>query len=155
MATKKSSKKSAKKTSKKRATRKREPVVRLSADEKQRMLKAGDDLDDMISELETAWRAVSRKVKVPGVTPASLAAVGRRAAQARAKEVALETKLLAKLAPLRDARMRAGHEALSVLYKVRKIAHAIGDGDPEVAEAFERFDALFSERHQGDRSGPS
>ncbi|UJR78576.1 hypothetical protein [Sandaracinus amylolyticus] len=146
MATKKSTKKSAKKTNSKRTARKSEAAARLSSDEKARMLKPGEDLDEMIETFESGWRAVAKKVKVPGVTPAALAASGRRAAQARAKETALETKLLAKLAPLRDQRMRAGDEAMRLLFKARKIARAVADGDPEVAEAFARFDELFGTR---------
>lgn len=139
-------KKTAKKSTTKKISRKKAPLARLSSDEKLRMLKAGDDVDDLVGEFTSAWRAVSRKVKVPGASPASLDALGRKAAKARAKETTLETKLLAKLAPLSDARMRAGDEALRMLYKARKIARAVADGDQEVAEAFARFDDLMSER---------
>lgn len=130
----------------KKISRKKTVPARLSSDEKLRMLKAGDDVDDLVHEFTTAWAGVSRKVKVPGASPAGLAALGRKVVRARQKEIALEAKLRAQLAPRSDARMRAGDEALRMLYKARKIARAVADGDPEVAEAFARFDAMMSER---------
>ena len=144
----KATKKAAKKTAKKaeaparRAASRRAPV-RLSPSERASLLKPGEELDELLTDVADAWRAVASKVKVAGLTPAKLDALSRAATKAAKKESDLAAKQAAKLAPLTDARMRAGDAAYREALKVKRIADAISATDPEVAEAFERVTERF------------
>jgi hypothetical protein len=143
---KKTTAKRAKKTTKPtRRTRRRATVPRLSASDKAGMLKPGEDLDELIDDVLAAWRRVGKKVHAADVTAAKLAALSRRAVTAAKREAELAARQAAKLAPLSDARMRTADAAYRAALKVKRVADAVAESDPDVADAFasvaERFRA--------------
>lgn len=154
----KTAKKSAKKkatkpkTAKKKAARAKKPAApRLSAADKKQLLKPGEDLDEIITDTLQAWDLVARQVRVPGLSPAKLRSLLQKALRDVEREATLSAKQAARLAPLTDARMRSSDAAYRAALKVKKIADAIGDTDPGVAEAF----ATVSERfRRGSRTEP-
>lgn len=150
---KKATKKAAKKSQASKRPAKRKAIVRLSAEERQRLTKPGADLDELVIAFARALRAVARKVKIPGVTASRLESAMRRASKVRARLTVAEEKAEAKLAPLRDATLQAEDAAYRMLLRAKKIADAVGEGEPEVAEAFGTFTKTFSERFA--RSAPS
>lgn len=136
--------KTAKKAAKRKSARAKKPAAaRLSAAEKAQLLKPGEDLDEIIAETLQAWELVAKKVRVPGLSPAKLRSLLKKALRDVERENALYAKQAAKLAPLTDARMKSSDAAYRAGLKVKRIADAIGDTDPAVAEAFasvgERF----------------
>jgi hypothetical protein len=116
---------------------------RLTLEAKQAMLKPGDDLNELVAEILTAWSRVARKVRVADVSSAKLASLLTKAMRASAREAALVAKQEAKLAPLSDARIIASDAVYRAALKVKRIADAVAASDADVAEAFagvsERF----------------
>jgi hypothetical protein len=151
------SKKSKKKTAKKAATKaparkKTAAKPRLSVAERQAALKPGDDLNELLEEIATAWRSVARKVRVDGLSVAKLASLAKKADAAAKKEADLAAKQQAKLAPLTDARILARDAAYRAGLKVKRIADALATDDTEVADAF----AVVTERfRRGSTPSPS
>jgi len=163
---KKKSKPAAKKqptsAAKPRARAKKAAPVRLSGADRQAKLKPGDSLNEFLDDIQTAWSLVKNKVRVPGVTLASLARKQRVAAKKTKTESDLIAKQQAKLAPLTDARIIANDDGYRDGLKVKRIADAIAETDPEVAEAFatvnERFrnapSAASADTTTADPNGP-
>jgi hypothetical protein len=123
--------------------RAKKAAPRLTAEEKLAKLKPGDDLDELVDEVLTAWSRVGKRVRVADVTPASLRSLMSKADRTARRESELAAKQAAKLAPLSDARLVAMDAAYRAALKVKRIADAITTADTEVAEAFasvtERF----------------
>jgi hypothetical protein len=142
---KKTQKKAAKKIAKK-TVRRSQPKPRLSAAEKQAALKPGENLDDLIAAVVTAWSGVTRKVRVEGVSTSKLTSLARKAERAAAKEAALIAKQEAKLAPLSDERIRTADAAYRAALRVKRIADAVAAEDQAVADAFETVNARFRSR---------
>ena len=121
----------------------REAPVRLSYDEKLRKLKPGDDLNELVQEILTAWSQVKRKIRVADVTPAKLGSLLAKADRASRREAALAARQQAKLAPLADARIVANDAVYRAALKVKRIADAVGATDTDVSEAFARITERF------------
>ena len=117
--------------------------ARLTYEEKLTKLKPGDDLNELVQEILTAWGQVKRQVRVADVSPARLSALLAKASRAARREAELAARQEARLAPLSDARIVANDAAYRAALKVKRIADAVGAADPSVAEAFagvtERF----------------
>lgn len=141
-APKKSAKSAPKKAAKKTKSAKKAPV-RLSYEEKLSKLKPGDDLNELVQEILTAWSRVKRQVRVADVSPAKLSSLLKKASRASQREADLAAKQQAKLAPLSDARIVANDAVYRAALKVKRIADAVGAADTNVSEAFagvaERF----------------
>jgi len=137
---------------KKTARAKKPAAARLSAAEKAQLLKPGEDLDEIIAETLHAWELVARKVRVPGLSPAKLRSLLKKALRDVERENALYAKQAAKLAPLTDARMKSSDAAYRAGLKVKRIADAIGDTDPAVADAFASVGERF---RRGGRTEPT
>ena len=134
---------SEKKSRKTAPARKKTPPPRLTTEEKLSKLKPGDDLNELVAEVATAWSLVSRKVRVADVSIAKLRSLGKKAQKAQTREAELAAKQGAKLAPVSDARIIANDAAYRAALQVKRIADAVGTTNPSVAEAFagvtERF----------------
>lgn len=143
MAANKRSKKTAKKkTAKKNRSAGGRPPA-LSIADKQSMLKPGDDFAPLAARFIETWKQHSRTVRSPDTTVARLGALLRKAEKAAAKERDLERKLVERLRPLSDARLRAGHELMNATLNVWDIVKALSDERPELEESFSFFrDAL-------------
>ena len=139
---KKKASKPSKKSAPSKAARRKGPPARLSTSEKLGKLKPGDDLNELIADILSAWSLVSRKVRVGDVTRAQLGSLARKAEKASARESALASKQAAKLAPLTDARLVANDAAYRAALKIKRIADAVAETDQAVADAF----ATVSER---------
>ena len=55
------------------------------------------------------------------------------------------------LAPMRDAAMQAEDAAYRMLLRSKKIADAVAEGEPDVAEAFAAFSTAFNSRFASSR----
>jgi hypothetical protein len=143
----------AKKKSPKKLTRKRGKgaAVRLTAEERQQKAKPGDDLNEFVDELLAAWAPVSKKVRVPDVSAAQLRSLLKKAQKAAAKESALRAAQAEKLAPLVDARLIANDAVYRAALAVKRVADAIAETQPAVAEAFAPVNARFK---SGPRKAP-
>ncbi len=152
---KKKSATSAKKSSKKKSVaRHATQVPRLSAAEKAGLLKPGEDLDEILADVASAWRRVARQVRVAGLTPAKIESLSRKALRAAQKEQALAAKQADRLAPLSDTRMRTADEAYRAALKIKRVADAMAETDPAVADAFAKVNERFRRaRPPGDASG--
>lgn len=136
---KKSAKRPAKKSkaaAKPRAKARRAEPVRLTSADRLAKLKPGESLNEFLDDIQTAWVLVKNKVRVPGVTSASLGRKQRDAAKRTKRENDEIAKQAAKLAPLTDARIIANDDAYRDGLKVKRVADAIAETDPAVAEAF-------------------
>jgi hypothetical protein len=142
-ATKKKSSKPRASAAKSKPVRRKAAPVRLSASDKQSKLKPGDDLNELISEINTAWGLVARKVRVGDVSRAQLVSLGRKAEKVAARESELAAKQAARLAPLTDARIVANDLAYRAALKVKRIADAVGEADAAVADAFASVNERF------------
>ena len=133
----------AKKVATKAPARAKKQTVRLSAEQKLAKLKPGDDLNELIDDILTAWSRVGARVRVADMSPAKLRSLGEKAQRASRREAELAAKQAAKLAPLTDARLVADDAAYRAALTVKRIADAVATADTEVAEAFapvtERF----------------
>lgn len=142
---KKKSKKIAKKTAKKKAARRAQPP-RLTAEQRSRALKPGEDLDELGLEAVTAWERVKKLVHVPGESPKKLrsmiAKVQKLVEKEREKDAAHEERM----ASLRDARIAAGDAAYRLLLDLKPVAEAVARRKPEVADAFATFFEKFARR---------
>ena len=156
------SKKSAKRPATKRKpaakprakSRKREPV-RLTSDERLTRLKPGDSLNEFLDEVKTAWALVKNKVRLSDVTLASLDRLQRNAAKATKRENDELAKQQAKLAPLTDARIIANDAAYRTGLKIKRVADAVGQTDPAVAEAFATISDRFKNAPTGAAEDPT
>ena len=124
------------------ARRKAAPA-RLTTEEKASKLKPGEDLNELIADVLTAWALVPRKVRVADVSRARLASLGKKAEKASKREADLAAKQAAKLAPLTDARILANDAAYRAALTVKRIADAVGEADASVAEAFAGVNERF------------
>ena len=118
-------------------------AARLTSDDRARKLYRGDDQNELVGEVLTAWELVATKVRVPGVTGARLRSLMKKANKATDKEAAIAAKQASKLAPLADARIVANDEVYRAALAVKRVADAIAATDPSVAEAFEKVTARF------------
>jgi hypothetical protein len=139
----------AKKKSPKKSTKRRGKAgaVRLTVDEKQQKAKPGDDLNEFVDEVLTAWAPVSTKVRVPDVSAARLRSLLKKAQKAGAKESALRAAQAEKLAPLVDARLIANDAVYRAALAVKRVADAVAETQPAVADAFAPVNERF-------KSGP-
>jgi hypothetical protein len=131
----------AKKSPKKAA--KRAAPIRLTQEEKLAKLKPGDDLNELVAEILTAWSRVKRQVRVADVSPAKLSSLLKKASRSSEREAALRAKQEAKLAPLSDARIVANDAVYRAALKVKRIADAVAAADTDVAEAFAAVNERF------------
>jgi hypothetical protein len=131
--------------------------ARLTSDDRARKLYRGDDQNELVGDLLTAWELVQSKVRVPGLTRARVRSLMKKANKATDKEAALAAKQAAKLAPLTDARIVANDEVYRAALAVKRVADAIAATDPSVGEAFEKVTARFrrSPSAPADESTPS
>jgi serine/threonine protein kinase HipA of HipAB toxin-antitoxin module len=135
--------KSAEKTAKRSGRRAPE---RLSYEEKLTKLKPGDDLNELVQDILTAWSRVKRQVRVADVSPAKLSSLLAKAGRASRREAELVAAQQAKLAPISDARLVANDAVYRAALKVKRVADAVGATDTNVSDAFasvtERFRRL-------------
>jgi hypothetical protein len=118
----------------------------LSVSEKQRLLKPLNGYGDLIGRLVSVWKEHGRVIKVPGLTPAALAARLKRAQRASEREDALRARLTARLQPLADARMRAEHEAWKSALDLHAMVKTAARTDPALGTPFEFFGEAFARR---------
>ncbi len=147
MATRKTTAKTTKKTPKRSQ---KAQTSRLSNEERQRKVRPGDDLNELVGEVLTAWDRVSKKVRVPDVSPAKLKSLLVKAQRAAAREAQVTARLEERLAPLADARLTANDAVYRAALAVKRIADAVAETHPEVSEAF----AVVSERFRRGQKQP-
>lgn len=131
--TSKKTKSGAKKVTKRKQTA---VVVGLTAEEKSRLLKPVRNWDERVSLLVEIWKAQGVKVKVPGLTPASLGAKLRAAQRANEREARLRAKVELALQRLGDARLRAEHEVWKSALDLYAMVRAAARTDPSLALPF-------------------
>ncbi len=132
--------------------RKKAAPPALTAEHRSKLLKPGDNLNELI-DVAAAKLAALKKLgkRIPTrVTPNKLKALYRRYETSRRKEQALEQQLAARLRKLSDRRLIDGDAALRAVLDVKDAAAFAGDRDPEIAELFaELRDALTTARSPG------
>lgn len=118
----------------------------LTTAEKQRLLKPLTGFGDLVNRLSATWKAHGRSIKVPGLSPASLASKLRRAQKAAEREDTLRATLTAKLQPLADARLRAEHDAWKSALDLYAMVKTAARADPALSAPFEFFSEAFANR---------
>jgi len=138
------------------ASRKKKAApIALSVEEKRRFLKPLTGFGELIARLVDTWKAHGSKVKVPGLSPARLGSLLRKAERASQREEATRTALEAKLSPLADARLRAEHEAWKSALNLHAMVKSAARTDPGIALPFAFFaDALVRKRAGGAQAEP-
>jgi hypothetical protein len=127
-------------------TARRPTAARLSAEDKLRKVRPGDDLNEFVSDVMNAWGLVTRTVRVPEVSLPKLRSMLNKSTAARTKESAFEAKMAAKLAPLSDARLIADDAVYRAALTVKRVADALSETDTAVAEAFSKVTERFRQR---------
>lgn len=135
------------------ASRKKPAPAALSVEEKQRLLKPITGFGDLIERLSTTWKEHGGRVKVPGMTPAKLGSLLRKAERASKREEAVRTTLEAKLQPLADARLKAEHEAWKSALDLYAMVKTAARTDPAIAMPFEFFAEALAKRRAGAGAG--
>lgn len=124
----------------------------LSVEEKQRLLKPLTGFGDLVERLVDVWGEHGKNVRVPGLSPAKLAAKLRAAERANKKEDALRTAFEAKLQPLADARLLAEHEVWKDALDLHAMVKTAARTDPAIAKPFEFFADALTKRRSGGKS---
>jgi len=133
----------------KRGARAKSAAPALSVSEKQRLLKPLNGYSELIGRLVAVWKEHGRLIKVPGLSPALLAARLKRAQRASEREDALRARLQARLQPLADARILAEHEAWKSALDLHAMVKTAARTDPALASPFEFFGDAFARRRSG------
>jgi hypothetical protein len=135
---------------------KKAPVAALTTVEKARLLKPLSNFEELVTNLVKNWRAHGREIRVPGLTPAALAAKLRRARRASDMEEALRTRLETRLQPLADKRLRTEHDVWKSALDLHAMIKAAARTNPAIATPFQEFaEALTRKRAGNDDAAPS
>ena len=133
--------KSKKKVSKKKSVPKRAPkrsgAQALTDGERARLLKPRASYDDAIDSLLEAWQRYRSDIRVPGLTPAKLRSLARRAQRAWLAEDRYRQKVEQKLRQLSDARLLAEDGVWRAALDVYDLAKSVGRRRPEIGKAVE------------------
>lgn len=136
-----------------KSTKKNVPAA-MSTEEKQRLLKPLTEFRDLVERLTTVWTDHGKQVRVPGLTPAKLAAMLRSAERANKKEDALRAAFEAKLQPLADARLLAEHQVWKNALDLYAMVKTAARTDPSIAKPFEFFADALAKRRTGSNREP-
>jgi hypothetical protein len=124
----------------------------MTVEQKQRLLKPLTEFGDLVERLVEVWGTHGKQVRVPGLSPAKLAAKLRAAERANKKEDALRTAFEAKLQPLADARLRAEHDVWKNALDLYAMIKTAARTDPAIAKPFEFFANALTKRRTGAKS---
>lgn len=92
--------------------------------------------ESLAQKAQTAWGLFRGEIHVPSLTPERLAALVRKAQEAKAK---------AQMEALSDARRLADEAAYKALLDLYAVAVAVGRRNPEVTRTFEFLAEVFSQ----------
>jgi len=108
----------------------------LTNDDKQRLLKPGQNYDSVAADSAAAWKANSRYLRIDGLSVGKFQSTVKKALRAWDKERVFRAKMDSKLQPLMDARMRLENDVMRNLLDLNAEVKTAARRRPELLDAF-------------------
>ena len=119
-----------------KAKRRVKKVVALSDAERASLLRPPPTYQETVERVVTVWQSHRGALRVANRSAASLRSMLNKARRDAAREEKLRAAFELKMAPLRDARMRAEHTMWETTLDVYAVAKAQSRTAPELERAF-------------------
>jgi len=127
-----------------KAARRRAKVVALSDEERASLLRPPPTYQETVERVVSTWQSHRGALRVANRSAASLRSMLNKARRDSAREEKLRAAFELKMAPLRDARMRAEHAMWETTLDVYAVAKAQSRTAPELERAFAFLGDEFS-----------
>jgi hypothetical protein len=127
-----------------KAAKRRVKVVALSEDERASLLRPPPTYQETVERVVSVWQSHRGALRVANRSAASLRSMLNKARRDSAREEKLRAAFELKMAPLRDARMRAEHAMWETTLDVYAVAKAQSRTAPELERAFAFLAEEFS-----------